>query len=331
MSVHSVSKRISAPSDQELAVAAAILYSSLFDFPLSENEVRQNLLFFATNGASVAETYARSPWLQEKFSLYEGFYFPIGREDWVRLREERRRSSLDLLASHRRLLGAICSLPFTRLVALSGSISHLNAAPGGDLDLMIITEGNHVWSVAVAAILLARGFRKRRTICVNYLSSTTRLKVRDEDLFSASQMIHLRPLIDSGFLVRFLEANPFIREFFPEAHQQPSLLAMNRRPLPKLLKRSLEILLRPGAGQIVEWICRQAYSRYLLSRSPEWKTAEQVTLERDRLKLHSQSHRHRILRRFEEVLIREVGEPDCWRLVRRIRTAAGRSGASEAT
>ncbi len=331
MSVRSVSKPISAPSDRELAVAAAILYSSLFDYPLSEKEIRQNLLFFPTNGVSVAETYAGSPWLQERFSLREGFYVPIGREDWIRLREQRRRSSLDLLASHRRLLGAICSLPFTRLVALSGSISHLNAAPGGDLDLMIITEGNHVWSVAVAAILLARGFQQRRTICVNYLSSGDRLKVRDRDLFSASQMIHLRPLIDSGFLERFLEANPFIREFFPEAREQDPVLVMNRRLLPKLLKRGLEIIFKPGPGQLVEWICRQAYSRYLLSRSPKWKTAEQVTLERDRLKLHSQSHRHRILRKFEEVLIREVGEPDCWRLIRRVRTATGRSGTSEPT
>lgn len=312
-------------------MAATILYSSLFQYPLAAEEVRHGLLLFSTTGDSISEIYSRSSWLQRRFSFQDGYFVPAGHEDWIPLRRRRREESLRLLENHRRLLEAICTLPFTRLVALSGSISHLNIASGGDLDLLIITEGHHVWSVAVAAILLARAFRQRRTICVNYLSSGNRLKVRDEDLFSASQMIHLRPLIDSDFLSRFLEANPFIRNFFPEALQQDSLVAMNRGRLPRLLKRSLEVILKPGPGQLVEWICRQAYSRYLLSKSPEWKTSEQVALEKDRLKLHSQSHRHRILRKFEETLIREVGEPECWRLIRRFRTGAEGSGASEPT
>ena len=329
MSECSLSKKISPPSDQELAVAATVLYSSLFKYPLSEDEIRQNLLFFSANGDSIFETYSRSSWLQGRISVRDGFFVPVGCEKWIQLREKRRIASLELLRNHSRILKSICALPFTRLVALSGSISHLNIGPDGDLDLMIVTEAKHVWSVAVAVILLARAFHRRRTICVNFLLSRTSLKIVGEDLFSATELIHLRPLIGSDLLRQFLDSNTFIREFFPEfgCHDVEPMLRLGW--FGRFAKRCLEVILQQGPGQLLEWFCRHAYSRYLLARAPNWTTPEDVALDGDRLKLHSHSHRHHILSEFEKLLIREVGDPDCLRLTTRLHGPAASRPVSE--
>ena len=81
------------------------------------------------------------------------------------------------------------------MVALSGSVAHLNLEGSGDLDLFIVTRGRRVWSVTVAVILLAKLLGRRRTLCANYVLSDTQLQMDQQDLFTASQIIHLKPLV----------------------------------------------------------------------------------------------------------------------------------------
>ena len=47
------------------------------------------------------------------------------------------------------------------MVALSGSLAHLNLQEGGDLDLFVVTRGRHAWTVCVALIVLARLMGRR--------------------------------------------------------------------------------------------------------------------------------------------------------------------------
>src|SRR5436305_1512255 len=97
-------------ADDELAFLRAVLYSSLIDYR-------------------------------------DGLFFVRGADHLVEERRRRERARRALLETNRGLLRLICAVPFTALVALSGSAAHLNARPaGGDLDLFIVTRGRHVWS-----------------------------------------------------------------------------------------------------------------------------------------------------------------------------------------
>src|SRR5207248_2232779 len=101
----------------------------------------------------------------------EGFFFPAGREDLIAERRHREARSRAFLQRYRLILRLICAVPWTRMVALSGSIAHLNLERGGDLDLFIVTRGRRVWSVALAVLLVTKLLQRRRIVCANLIVS----------------------------------------------------------------------------------------------------------------------------------------------------------------
>src|SRR5262245_10108049 len=130
------------------------------------------------------------------------------------------------------------------MVALSGSIAHLNLDEHGDLDLFIITRGRRVWTVSVAAIVLTRLLGVRRIVCANFVMADTHLRVEAQDLFTANQILHLKPLIGEEVLDGFVAANPCVRRFYPNARQRSrSDFALRVSPSLRRLKTVLEGLL----------------------------------------------------------------------------------------
>ena len=285
-------------SDAEQAIARSVIYASLFDYPLTLAQLRRSLIDVALSEREIAEAYERSAPLQDVVTFADGFFFPAGRDELVFERRRREARSRAFLEDHRRLLEAVCALPYVRMAALSGSIAHLNLEPGGDLDLFVVTRGRRVWSVAVAIVLLAKLFGRRRTVCANFVMADTRLAVDDQDLFTANQILHLKPLTGRGAFDDFLDANPFVRRFYPNAAPGGDADPPIRLREVPVLKRTLEIALAvPWTA--FEVACRFAYRWYLGRRAAQWQSPQNVTLDADRLKLHTRSHRGPVLARFD--------------------------------
>ena len=110
------------------------------------------------------------------------------------------------------------------MVALSGSIAHLNLEGNGDLDLFIVTSGRRVWSTTVLIVILAKLLRRRRSLCANFVIADSKLELRQDDLFTASQIVHLKPLVGRDVFLQFVAANPFVRSFYPNFHPTGSRL-----------------------------------------------------------------------------------------------------------
>lgn len=287
---------------EETAIAQSVLYAALFDYPLTLAQLRQTLIASAQTPTQILATFERSAALKAAIDYRDGLFFPHGRDALVAERRRREARSRLFLRRHRRLLSLICGLPYVRMVALSGSIAHLNLEGNGDLDLFIITRGRHVWSITVCVVLLAKLLRRRRTLCANFVISDAALSLDQQDLFTASQIIHLKPLVGGDVYTRFVAANPFVTRFYPNFHAAHSRgFAPARSRVRDYLKGGLESICgTPSAA--VEWICRRAYTAYLIRRAATWRSPEQVRLEPDCLKLHTQSHRKSVLSRFEEAM-----------------------------
>jgi hypothetical protein len=287
-------------SGDERAIARSVLYASLFDYPLTLAQLRQSLIESAMTPTEIVSTVARSQALRAVVEYRDGWFFPAGHQDLVSERRRREARSRAFLESHRALLSLICALPYVRMVALSGSVAHLNLEGSGDLDLFIVTRGRRVWSVTVLVILLAKLLGRRRTLCANYVLSDTQLQMDQQDLFTASQIIHLKPLVGGAVYDAMVAVNPFVTRFYPNFHRafaMPSGIRL--RTVPRPLKSAAEWLLTiPSA--LSEVVCRTAYRSYLRRRARDWQSPEQVRLEPDCLKLHTHSHRRSILERFDE-------------------------------
>jgi hypothetical protein len=203
-------------------------------------------------------------------------------------------------------LKLISNMPFVRMVALSGSLAHLNAEGSADLDLFVITTPHRVWSVTLAALVLTKLLRCRKHLCMNYVVSEHALAIEPQDLFSANQIIHLRPVIGHRVFERFVKANPFVRDYYPN-FEVPSGQPESQDPSPKSL---IERVLSCGAAQLAERVARSLYGWHLRRKAASWHSRDQVRLERECLKLHTSSHRQWVLTRFERAMVDALARID---------------------
>jgi hypothetical protein len=244
-----------------------------------------------------------SRYLQRRIQYEDGYFFPRGRRDLVTQRARREATSRALLNELSAPLQLVTRMPFVRLVALSGSLAHLNADHGADVDLFVVTRPHRVWTTTVMILAVARLLGWRKRLCLNYVISERALWIAPADLFSANQIVHLQPLAGKATYHRFLEANAFVMRFYPNFVPRPVT-----DPPPRPLSW-LESLAHFTIGPLLEPLCRFVYRAHLRRRSATWQSRDQVRLEPECLKLHTRSHRREVMERFDRALDRAATVP----------------------
>ncbi|HTM33789.1 MAG TPA: hypothetical protein VL263_20895 [Vicinamibacterales bacterium] len=289
----------------ELAVVRAVTYASLFDYPLTLAQLRESLEVPADE-VTLERWLREGPLLRHAVSVDRGYVSPRLRPELVERRLSREAASLEQLGRDAPVVRAIAALPFVRMVAISGSLAHLNAVDGADLDLFVVTSRSRVWTVAVLALALARAMGWRTRLCLNYIVSEAAMTVKPPDLFSANQIIHLRPVAGEPAYRAFLAANPFVTSHYPNFVPRPLFDAPGLTPSPHA-SAAVERALRPVAS-ILERAARALYAWHLRRRSGSWHSPEHVQMEPECLKLHTNSHRDSISGRFEQALVDVVAD-----------------------
>ena len=285
---------------REEAIARSVLYASLFDYPLTLAQLRQTLIGSTQTASEILATVRKSSALSRIVEERDGYFFPAGRADLIDTRLHRETRSRAFLSAHGPLLRIIAALPFVRMVALSGSIAHLNLESGGDLDVFLVTRGTRVWSTAVTVVVLAKLLGRRATLCANFVVGESALSFDQQDLFTASQVINLRPLIGAETYRRIVRCNPFVQDFYPNFHaSSTSSFRIRQSRVVRAAKAVAEfVLFVPSL--LMEAACRGAYRAYLRRRAATWESPEQVVLGDRVLKLHTRSHRSEIMSRFAD-------------------------------
>lgn len=308
-----------ARSPLEDAILQSVIYAAVFDYPLTLPQLRQTLLFVRADEAAISAAYEASPFLRAHVECHDGFFFPRGRRDLLSRRRQRETVSRDLMQRFAGPLSVLVRLPFVRMVALSGSLAHQNADGDADLDLFVIASARRVWTVTVTAIVLARLRGWRKHLCLNYVISDRTLRVAQADLFAANQIVHLRPLSGAATFAAFLDANHFVRRFYPNFAPAAGSATVATR-----WRRLIEAMLDWTIAPFVERVCEVGYRRYLQRRAHTWTSHEQVRLESECLKLHTSSHRRRVMETFERTLDAVHRASAGPRYKRRIAAAAAR-------
>lgn len=282
----------------ERAFLESVLYAAVFDYPLTLAQLHEALIGVRATKEDLARWYSESCALQAAIEFGDGHFFPRGRRDLLEVRHAREFISRSALTELRKPLALVLRMPFVRMVAISGSLAHLNASGAADLDLFVITKASRVWSVTTTLLLLSRLLGWRRKLCLNYVISERRLAVEPQDLFAANQIVHLRPLSGEGVYRRFIGANPFVGDLYPNFVPR-SAASAGPADLSPRMRNLVEMILDWTIAPLCERICQRAYRWYLRRRSSSWQSRDQVRLERECLKLHTSSHRQRVMEQFE--------------------------------
>jgi hypothetical protein len=239
---------------RELAIAGSVIYASLDDYPLTLEELHESLVGSPQTLAEVLSVYEGSEMLQNVIERRDGFFFPAGRGELVDERRRREARSRAFLDRHSLLLRLVCSLPFVRLVALSGRISRLNLEAGGDIDLFIVTRGRHVWSTAAAVRVLARIMSRRCMVRAKVIVDDLHLVLESRDPATAAQLLHLKPLVGARVLRDVFAANPCVAQFYPNAPEWRGDTASGDRGI-AVARTMLELVLGLSSP-LVEAACR---------------------------------------------------------------------------
>lgn len=247
---------MSLPGGQDLdtlqrAILLTVLYSDLFDYPLTEDELHRYLV--APFPGEKAFEEALATLIGGHLTNAGGLLTLTGREHTVDVRRRRQEISDQRWRLAARYAHWLTHVPFVRMVAVCGSQAAGNARPDADVDFFLVTERGRLWTVQVCSMLLRRiASLVSVRVCPNYLLTLDSLEVGPESLYLAREVAQAVPLWGDATHLRFLGANRWIGHFLPNlshADDRRNRLTEVTRPR---LTRSLEWLLGGRLGNVLD-------------------------------------------------------------------------------
>lgn len=207
------------PTRLPRAIAGALAYADLFDYPLTAQHIHRYLVQIPATLAQVETTLASDPWLVSVVERHNDLFCFSGRAAIIPLHEARQGYARSLWRTGRGLARIVAHLPFVRMVAMIGSLALDNARTADDdIDLFIVTAPGRVWLTRALVIVLVRLAALRGyDLCPNYLLSTHRLAMPGNDIFTAHELAQMTPLYGRETFRALLDANGWLANYLPNA------------------------------------------------------------------------------------------------------------------
>lgn len=210
------------------------------------------------------------------------------------------------MAKAMRMSRFIAGFPYVEAVMLSGSMSKGVLAADGDIDYFIVTRPGRLWVARTLLVLYKKLFllNSRRDFCVNYFVDTEHLPIEDRNLYTATEVVTLKPMIGNATCTDFFRSNEWAFQRFPN-HPRP-VLSIGEAPRGRA-KRMLERALNGRIGEHLDDLCmRLTFLRWKRRFSGmDARTFELALRTRKYVsKHHPQSFQHRVLDALNERMVR---------------------------
>ncbi len=276
------------------AVLKTVLYSDLFDYPLTAQEVTHYLIDCPGTESQVLAVLHDPAWLDGLVKRVDGFVTLPGRENTVARRRQRSlvsRRSWRKARFYARILG---HLPFVRMVAITGALAMDNGSERDDVDILLVTAPGRVWLARALAVLLVYAGRvSPYTLCPNYVISEEVLALEPRTVYVAHEFAQMVPLYGFEVYGKLRAANPWVREVLPNAtaplHHEPEFLPGR---LGKYVKTFTEWLLSGRIGDLLDvWEMKRKIRKFAPRTA---QASESVIFDRNQVKGHFDDHGARI-------------------------------------
>ena len=290
------------------AILQTILYSDIFNFPLSKRE----LWYYLKNHIPIdrKEFLSALKVLPSNIIKIRNYYCIINREDLIKRRLAHERVSKKKYKVARKAALALSFIPTVCFIGISGSLAAKNASVEDDIDFFIITKKHALWVTRLYCLLILQVMGLRRSkfsqhaidkVCLNMIIDEQRLAlpISRHDVYTAHEIAQLKPLFERKNTFRkFIFANNWTRKFMPHFLGNRFEISNFRQKLERfLIWRTMcwigAVLISPS---IFEKIARKSQLWYIQKN----KTNETVSLSL--LAFHPQDYRLKVLAEYNSLL-----------------------------
>ena len=179
-----------------------------------------------------------------------------------------------------------------------------NMEDGQDIDYMIVTAPNHLWTCRALALLVARFARfENIQLCPNFLITENALTLTDRSLYAAHEMTQMILISGPETYDRMRRLNAWTDEYLPNAQGAPKVFDMPKTPAQ--FQILLEFLSRFFPSHLFE---RWEMNRKVKKLSREQASSSESRFTNDVCKGHADRHGEKTARELKKRL--QSFEPD---------------------
>ena len=255
-------------------ITRTLLYYEIFEHPLSAGEL---FLLFPKNSLTKTSFGELLEDAVEAGTLkrHHGFYtMPTNGNNHSRLRIEREPMARWRMWIARFMAHIIKRFPFVRGIFISGDLSKGVSNPKSDIDYVIVTEPHRLWICRTLLVLFKKIIllNSRKYFCLNYYIDTQHLTLQDRNYFTATEIAHLKPLHNFELYLKYLNANIWIKRYFPN-YRGFGLNKDTCNSRPSILQKFLELFLQAGWADRLDLWLMEMMVRVWKKRYPEYDDA----------------------------------------------------------
>ncbi len=144
----------------------------------------------------------------------------------------------------------IAKFPFVESISISGSLSKNYMEADSDIDFFIITKPKRLWLCRGLLVVFKKLFlfNSRKHFCINYYVDSNNLLIADQNIFTATEIVHLIPTYNGDLFLEFLKQNAWSKIYYPNKNA-PKLFGIPR------VKSSVRVFLEWMInGTVGEWL-----------------------------------------------------------------------------
>ena len=286
------------------SILKTLSYYEIFDHPLSFEELKRKIDYknietdeFEKN----LKELSRDGITQQS----AGYYFLTGDDRKIKKRLDGELRAQKLMKKARWFSALIYFFPFVRAVFISGSLSKGSVPEDADIDYFIITKKHRLWIARTSLVMFKRIFLlgSKKYFCTNYYVDEETLVIPDQNIFTATEISTLIPMRGNGMYHKFLEANDWYTEYFPNLDKPE-----NNSPEPGIGKKASMTIIEPlffhaMAEKLDKYFMKKTYKRWMTMYGKNYSENEFELAFRSRRgtsKNHDKNYQKKVLEKVNQ-------------------------------
>ena len=287
-------------------ILKTLAYFDLFDYPLTLLEIQKWLWEEKEEDLEkIKQTLDASPQIDSR----EGFYFLKGREGIVRQRKNRYVTAQKKFKKRLPYIRLLTWLPHVKAIFVVNNLAIANAGINSDIDLMIISQDNKIWTTRMFTTTLMKIFglrpspqKNKDQLCLSIYLTESNLdlenyKINPNDIHFTYWADQIFPIYDPNKLEKkYLNKNAWIKKQLPASFGYETAW-------PRTIKQS-------GFGKFMQSFLslasfENAYKKWQIKKLPpnlkEMMNKDTRVVVNDKiLKFHDNDPRAEILQKWEQ-------------------------------